>query len=87
MTGDYAEDDDLRFLSLGGDFFEASLSNDGDSYVEAIFFSFKDRFALNFVALFGREQNEWHSRQQKVRHFNVTFCEPRHQHLSQIYPV
>ena len=59
LTRDDPEDDDLRFAFLGDDFFEGSLSNDGDSYVEGISFNFEDRFPLDFVALFGREQNVW----------------------------
>lgn len=59
MTEDDPEDDELIFVSLGDDFFEGGLSHDGDSYAEGISFNFEDRFFLDFVALFGREQKVW----------------------------
>lgn len=61
-VGDEESGGDLsgeKFASLGDDFFEGGLSNDGDSFAEGISFSFEDRFPLDFVALFGREQNVW----------------------------
>ena len=84
-VGDEESGGDLsgeKFASLGDDFFEGGLSNDGDSFAEGISFSFEDRFPLDFVALFGREQNVWsdfqgfcHSSQREVRH-SLFQCDP-----------
>ena len=59
MTEDDPEEDELIFASLGDDFFEGSLSHDEDSFVEGRSFNFEDRFPLDFVVLFGREQKVW----------------------------